>query len=288
VAQGAEFRVNTYTTGYQIGPEVAFDAGGNFIVVWASPNDGDSFGIFGQRFDATGTPQGTEFQINAATTGAQFDAKVVPNALGGFVVTWASTAGDGSGLGILGRRVSGAGAPLGPEFAVNTYTTGDQFSARIAATPVGGFVASWVSQDQDGSGRGVYGSRDCARLYTVTPCRLVDTRSPPGPTGGPPLGANTTRSFPVTGACGVPADARSVALNVTAVNPTDVGDLRLYPAGQTAPLASTINFAPGRTRANNAIVPVGANGQVSVQCDMPVGSTGQTNMILDVFGYFKR
>jgi hypothetical protein len=71
------------------------------------------------------------------------------------------------------------------------------------------------------------------------------------------------------------------------VRPTDFGDLRLYPAGGAAPLASAINFRPGIVRANNAVVPLGSGGQISVQCDMPPGSTGVTDFFFDVYGYFQ-
>jgi hypothetical protein len=91
----------------------------------------------------------------------------------------------------------------------------------------------------------------------------------------------------VAGRCLVPADARGVAVILTAVLPTDFGNLRLYPSGSALPLASSINFVTGVTRANNAIVPLGTAGRIAVRCDMPTGSTGQTHFVLDVFGYFK-
>jgi len=50
------------------------------------------------------------------------------------------------------------------------------------------------------------------------------------------------------------------------------------------PLASTINFRAGIVRANNAIIPLGASGSISVQCDMTSGGTG---FFFDVFGYFE-
>ena len=78
--------------------------------------------------------------------------------------------------------------------------------------------------------------------------------------------------------------ATAVAVNLAVFLPTDGGDLRLYPAGGAAPLASAINFRPGIIRANNAIIPLGAGGQISVQCDMPSGST---RFFLDVYGYFQ-
>ncbi len=123
-----------------------------------------------------------------------------------------------------------------------------------------------------------------ASFYTLTPCRVADTRNPAGPSGGPALAAASVRSFPVTGACGIPSSATAVAINLTVVLPTDAGDLRVFPAGGAAPVASAINFRPGIVRANNAVVPLGAGGQISVQCDMP---SGITHFFFDVYGYFQ-
>ena len=121
-------------------------------------------------------------------------------------------------------------------------------------------------------------------LFTVTPCRVADTREAPGPSGGPALAANSVRAFPVSGLCQIPASAKAVAVNLAVFLPSNDGDLRVYPSGGTAPLASTINFRPGIVRANNAIVALGTAGQISVQCDMP---SGQTHFFFDVYGYFQ-
>ena len=120
--------------------------------------------------------------------------------------------------------------------------------------------------------------------FAVAPCRVADTRNAPGPSGGPALAANTVRTFPVANICGIPSSATAVAINVAVFLPSDDGDLRVYPAGATAPLASAINFRAGIVRANNAIVPLGAGSQISIQCDMLSGST---NFFFDVFGYFQ-
>jgi hypothetical protein len=104
---------------------------------------------------------------------------------------------------------------------------------------------------------------------------------------GPALAANTTRTFAVGGLCQVPADARAVAANLTAVDPGNFGDLRVFPTGEPIPRASALNFARGRTRANNAILPLGLGAQIDVRCDMPPGSTANTHFVLDVTGYFK-
>jgi hypothetical protein len=123
-----------------------------------------------------------------------------------------------------------------------------------------------------------------AGFFPLPPCRLADTRNSDGPTGGPALQANAVRAFPVANLCGIPLSATAIAVNIAVVLPSDDGDLRLYPTGGTAPLASAINFRPGIVRANNAIISVGAGGQISVQCDMP---SGGTHFFFDVYGYFE-
>jgi hypothetical protein len=123
-----------------------------------------------------------------------------------------------------------------------------------------------------------------ARLYTVSPCRVADTRNPDGPSGGPALSANASRAFPVANICQIPSSATAVAINVGIVLPTDIGDLRVYPAGGPPPPTSTINFRAGSVRSNNAIIALGPGGQIAVQCDMPSGST---HFFFDVSGYFQ-
>jgi hypothetical protein len=124
-------------------------------------------------------------------------------------------------------------------------------------------------------------------FYTVTPCRLVDTRNPNGPSGGPGLAANASRAFPVTGLCGVPVTAVAVAVNAVAVNPFEIGDIRIYAAGASLPVSSALNYKPSNTRANSAMVPLGNGGQLAVYCDAPAGSTNRVGLVLDVYGYFE-
>ena len=123
-----------------------------------------------------------------------------------------------------------------------------------------------------------------ATFYTLTPCRIADTRLPNGPQGGPSLIAGASRNFGVGGICGVSPTAKSVAVNVTVVNATAIGNLTLYPAGTSAPNASTLNYRASSARANNAVVPLGASGSISVLCSMP---SGTADFILDFTGYFE-
>jgi hypothetical protein len=118
-------------------------------------------------------------------------------------------------------------------------------------------------------------------FYTLTPCRVADTRGPDGPYGGPALSAGVERVFVITEQCGIPATARAVSFNVTVTQAVAQGHVLLYPAGVSPPLVSAINFRAGQTRANNAIVPLGTGGALAVMSAAP------THLILDVNGYFQ-
>jgi hypothetical protein len=79
---------------------------------------------------------------------------------GSFVVVWTTGVGgeqDGDGQGIVGRRFDAAGDPVGGEFIVNDYTTGNQLNASVVSGPNGGFVVIWdASGNQDGNSIGVF------------------------------------------------------------------------------------------------------------------------------------
>jgi hypothetical protein len=118
-------------------------------------------------------------------------------------------------------------------------------------------------------------------FYPMAPCRLVDTRLPAAPLGGPSLLATTTRTFPLlSSSCNLPATARAYSLNYTAIPQGPLGFLTTWPAGQTQPLVSTLNAVTGAVTANAAIVPAGTNGDISVFVSHPA------DLVIDVNGYF--
>jgi hypothetical protein len=160
MAQGGEFHVNSYTTGTQRSPSVASDASGNFVVVWKSyDQDGDRSGIFGQRYDSDGMAQGAEFRVNSYTTNSQNHPSAASDANGNFVVVWESYGQDGSAYGVFGQRFDSAGAPLGGEFRVNSYTSSDQDRPSVSSAADGKFVVVWESGGPDGDWWGIVGQR---------------------------------------------------------------------------------------------------------------------------------
>ncbi|MEM8558754.1 MAG: T9SS type A sorting domain-containing protein, partial [Bacteroidota bacterium] len=155
-----EFLVNTSPQGTQQQVSTAMNAIGDAVVVWESvPQDGSSFGIFGQRYDPEGLPEGSEFQINTYTAGPQSLPEVAVDGDGNFVVTWVSYGQDGSGSGIFGQRYRATGTPQGPEFQINAYTVGDQTLPDVAMDATGDFVVTWASYGQVGSGSSIYAQR---------------------------------------------------------------------------------------------------------------------------------
>ena len=120
-------------------------------------------------------------------------------------------------------------------------------------------------------------------FFSVAPCRVIDTRDAVGTFGGPALASGSTRVLNLAGRCGISTGASAVLANVTVVNPTATGHLALFPAGGAAPTTSTIHYRANIVRANNAILPLGADGAVAVITGQP---TGSVNFIVDVNGYF--
>jgi hypothetical protein len=124
-----------------------------------------------------------------------------------------------------------------------------------------------------------------ASFYSLSPCRVIDTRNPAALRAGPALRAGAERAFSMAGVCGIPTTAKAVSANVTVTGTTAAGNLRFFPVGVGIPLVSTINFAPGQTRANDAIIQIGGGttGSITVRND----ASGTVHLILDVNGYFQ-
>ena len=125
-------------------------------------------------------------------------------------------------------------------------------------------------------------------FHTVPPCRLADSRMSPGtlalPHGGPSLAGGASRILPATAHCRIPTTARAVTVNLTATGAGTGGHLSAFPGGGTLPNTSTINFAPARSRANNATIPLGPSGALTVSAALPAGTV---DFVVDVLGYWQ-
>jgi hypothetical protein len=155
-------RVNAYSTGSQKSASVSagilsLPGAPNFIVVWSGNGvDDPDQGIYGHVFDSDGNSFGSDFRINTTTLNGQTHPAVAvdPFAIG-YVVVWETANGGGTLRDVYGQRLEANGAPRGPEFRVNTYTTGNQDQPAVAVDDYGNFVVAWSSY-QDGSMRSVH------------------------------------------------------------------------------------------------------------------------------------
>ena len=121
-----------------------------------------------------------------------------------------------------------------------------------------------------------------AAYHPLTPLRLIDTRIP---TSDPAQGVQRPYGIldvTMAGVGGVPADASAVAINITSTEAVGTGFVQAIPYLRSAyGSSSTLNIViGGATRPNFAIVPIGAEGRISIYT-VPGG-----NVIVDILGYF--
>lgn len=161
-----------------------------------------------------------------------------------------------------------------------------------AARPQSAEIANWAAPPF-WSAIGAKGERDAVSaplpLVTITPCRIMDTRPEnaavgfTGPFGAPELGGAqpSERTLPIPQSrCSIPSTARAYSLNVTVVPAAFLSFLTVWPAGETRPLASTLNSPAGQVIANAAIVQAGAAGAISLYV------TQATHVVIDINGYY--
>ena len=121
-------------------------------------------------------------------------------------------------------------------------------------------------------------------FHALTPCRLLDTRLPDGPYGGPALAALASRTFVAAGQCGVPSGAKALSINLTVTGGTASGDVLVFQNGITPPATPAVLYTTGQTRANNGLLALGAAGDFVVKSEQ---ATGTVHVLVDVNGYFR-
>lgn len=131
IATGTPIAVNTTTTGAQTSPRVGIDGSGNFTVVFQS-DDGTGPRILGQRFDNTGTPDGTETLLSANEDSTNPDFSMT--ASGASVVVWTNATNT------LAQRINSSGGLTGGAITVdNEINT----TPAVGIETDGGFVVAW-------------------------------------------------------------------------------------------------------------------------------------------------
>lgn len=108
---------------------------------------------------------------------------------------------------------------------------------------------------------------DPGALALVTPQRLIDVR----------LGGNAALDVAIPGGAGA---ASAALLNITVDAPSGAGYVKAWPSQGLEPTVSNVNFRPGQTVANAAIVKVGADGKIKLRN----GSPAPLRLIVDLGG----
>lgn len=139
-------------------PDLGRLSGNRVAAVWMELGaDGHRDGIVLRVVDSRGKPINEPSVVNAYTTGVQQFPSIATFPDGSFVVSWDGQGQSSAARDIFGRRFDEDGRPVGADFRVNTYTTGDQSRSRVVAVDKNRFAVFWFSDGQDGSGRGVFG-----------------------------------------------------------------------------------------------------------------------------------
>jgi hypothetical protein len=210
----------------------------------------------------------------------------------------AVTAPSSVGAGSPGRVASvrpNAGSTFTWGITNGTITAGQgtnaiTFTAGTSGTPVGLTVAETnpdpsVCIGTPGSASVPVLTVGSAMLfYPVTPCRLLDTRNPVGPLGGPALAPSEIRLLKATTSCNIPPGALGVSMNVTVTQPAASGFFAVYPGTSTYLGTSTLTFRAGQTRADATVIGLATDGSGTFR--VLNGSAGTAHVIVDVNGYF--
>lgn len=196
--------------------------------------------------------------VPADATAAVLNVTVTGPADGGFVTVYPC----------------GADLPLASNL---NFAAGDEVAnAVVAKIGTAGKVCFFASAALDlvVDAGGAFGPSGDETFGDLVPARLLDTRETTKPA------ADATTELLVRGHGGVPAEATSVVLNVTAVDAAEAGFVTVFACGGDMPLASNVNYVAGQTVPNAVIVPLSADGKVCLY------TKTSTHLVVDVTGAF--
>jgi hypothetical protein len=210
----SEFQVNSYTVSDQYHVDLSVAANGAFVVVWTSYDDQDGYaqGIFAQRYDSSGVPQGAELQVNSFTDGFELRPRVAADADGDFVVVWEDVPRVGyvGQTDVRARRFTSMGGALASEFQVNTHTSSVQNVSSLAMDGDGDFIVAWTSYAQDGaSGGGIFAQRFNSSGSKIAAEFQVNTYTP-GTQNRPAVAAASDGRFVIAWDTDVDGDIEAV------------------------------------------------------------------------------
>ncbi len=152
------FVVNVASIASVTRPSVAMNALGYFVVTWdGDPNAATDDDIHARLYEPNGVARGDPFVVNTIRAGAQQWPQVAMNDANEFVIVWQYDTDDpNTATDIFARRFAPDGRPLSDEVQLNAHRADKQQHADVAMSADGSYFAVWESDDQDGSGYGVF------------------------------------------------------------------------------------------------------------------------------------
>ena len=150
---GAQFTVNT-PTGSNERSVVGASGTGAFVVAWERYPDGSTWGIAARRFDANGSPIGSELQVNTVTAGQQGWPSISVAPSGRFVVSWDTFSPYPGPRTVHAQAFDAAGNRVGGQLQVSAGTS-RQYQSAVSMDAAGAFIVAWADKDR----RGIYARR---------------------------------------------------------------------------------------------------------------------------------
>ncbi len=218
-------------------------------------------------------PDGTVDVIPSGVSAVALNITAVSPTAAGYATVWPCDVArpEASNLNFVAGGVvaNGVIAPVGASGRVCFFTN--------ATTHFLVDIAGWFA-----------GGSSSPAFVGATPLRVVDTRNA---IGGPKvrIQPGATLTVPMVGASirrsdgsstAIPADATAVAVNVTAVEPSNPGYFTVWPCGAARPTTSNVNFTRGGAVANGVVAPLGAGGTICIYSDQAA------DVLVDVLGWF--
>jgi hypothetical protein len=238
----SEFQINTRVQGPQTSPNVAMNADGDAVVVWLGNTATHLPGVFAQLYQVSTTDPVVSVGGELVLTNFQGIEETPPaaamNAFGEAVVAWESYAEDGSGLGVFAQMLDAQGNPIGPRFAVNPITDGNQGAPAVARTASGQFIIVWQSENADGT------SSIWARRYSAT-----------GVPNGAAFEVNTASGIHATPTVAMAPDGRFVIVweSVSGDGSLDIRARRFHADGSADGGEFTVNQFTGLDQKSAAV-----------------------------------
>ncbi len=156
----------------QMAGDITTLANGRYVLTWAEHENTNGYEVQGRIYNADGTTVAAPFLVNTFVAYNQRHSDIAATPDGGFIVVFGSAGTEPSGDGhanILIQRFDENGTKIGAHVRVNAWTWDNQDQPQIVALTGGGYMVSWISTNQDGSGNGVFAQRLDADLRPLGP-----------------------------------------------------------------------------------------------------------------------